>query len=515
MLAPWPWARLALLLVATGLRAQQQPAAPVPKPGTDAPIPLDEVAERSGLPMRRLSIEDALRIGRHNNVELRTAELLPEEADADRIGAEAIFDPELYGNVGYAQAKAPQRNLFQPANDTTTADATIGWRQRVVTGGLFDLAYRPTRFTAVSPSGAFPDRQYGSEWSVSYTQPLLRGGWTDYSLAPVRSARYRVSGARADFERTVQDTLLHIVQAYWELVFARDNYRVVTAALGVAREQLRITEERIRVRELAARDRVADEAEVARRQEDLIVAENDIRRREDDLRRLLFDDQQGELWRQNLLPTSEMQVAPRPEELPWQEYVTQAIEDRPDLHSLRSLVGAAQEDLLRAQRDLLPGLDLVGTYSSDGVDGSFGPAFSDSARQDFPDWGLRLQFTVPIGNQAAQSRKLHAELELERRQRGLYGAMMDVAKDVRDAVRNLQALAQSILASGESVRLAVTNLETEQVKLRVGASTAFEVQRRNQELQQARSRHLRNQLDYRVAQSRLLHVRGLLKVPTE
>jgi outer membrane protein TolC len=65
------------------------------------------------------------------------------------------------------------------------------------------------------------------------------------------------------------------------------------------------------------------------------------------------------------------------------------------------------------------------------------------------------------------------------------------------------------------VRLATTNLETEQVKLRVGASTAFEVQRRNQDLREARSRHLRNQLDYRVADSRLLHAQGLLKAPLQ
>ena len=55
-------------------------------------------------------------------------------------------------------------------------------------------------------------------------------------------------------------------------------------------------------------------------------------------------------------------------------------------------------------------------------------------------------------------------------------------------------------------------METEQFKLRVGASTVFEVQRRNQELREARGRLLRNQLDYRTAESRLLYVQGLLKV---
>jgi outer membrane protein TolC len=103
-------------------------------------------------------------------------------------------------------------------------------------------------------------------------------------------------------------------------------------------------------------------------------------------------------------------------------------------------------------------------------------------------------------------------LEVERQRRILHGAILDATREVREALRRLTTLGQSIMATTESVRLAATNLETEQVKQRVGASTAFEVQRRNQELREARSRLLRNQLDYRTAESRLLYVQGLLDV---
>jgi outer membrane protein TolC len=94
-------------------------------------------------------------------------------------------------------------------------------------------------------------------------------------------------------------------------------------------------------------------------------------------------------------------------------------------------------------------------------------------------------------------------------------AILDVTRQVRDAVRSLQTLAQSIQASSESVRLATVNLDTERRKLQVGSSTAFEVQRRNQDLLEARTRLLRNQLDFRTAQSRLLHAQGLLKAEGE
>lgn len=509
----------ALAAAVVGLRpgtSQQEPArAAQPAPqGPPVELPTDQEAGNRGLPIRELTLEDALRLGRGSNVELRAAELLPLQAQQRLLEVEAVFLPELYGDVGYGDARTPSRNQFQPSITRTTLDATVGWRQRVTTGGLFDLAYRPVRVEQSSSlAGAFPERQFASEWSVSYTQPLLRGAWTDFNLAEVNAARYQQARARHEFDRVIQDTLLLIVQSYWELAFARENYRVVLAALAVAREQLRITEERIRVRDLAPRNRIADEAEVARQQEQLIGAEIEIRRREDGLRRLLFDDQQGQLWRVNLRPVSPIAIAPEVAPLGYEQFAEVALAQRPDLKALRNDVAVAEVDLMASQRNELPQLDLVGGYSSDGVDDQFHIAWRDSIDQEFPDWSLRLQFRIPIGNQAARAARERAALELERRKRVLYGAMMDVQQEVRDAVRTLESLAQSIRASGESVRLAESNLETEQINLRVGLSTAFEVQRRNQALQEARVRHLRNQLDYRVAESRLLHVQGVLEVP--
>lgn len=475
-------------------------------------IPVDVEAERRGAPVRNLTLEEALRIGRMHNVDLKAAELVPEQARLDVMFAEATFEPELYGSVGYGEAQSPTRNLFQPSVQQDTLDASLGWRQRVSTGGLFDLAFFPARYET-SGSSAFPDRQYTAAWSASFRQPLLRGAWTDYNLARIDSARYGLTQAERQFDRAVQDTLLRIVQAYWDLVFARENWRVVGAALDVAREQLRITEERIRVADLAPLDRVADEAEVARRREELIVAENLIRTREDALRRLLYGGEDPVLWNFNLRPTNEIAVTPDAAERPFEPLVEAALANRPDVNSLRSAVAAAETSLLETERDALPSLDLVAAYSSDGVRDQFYQAWRDAADQQYPDWSLRLEFAIPLGNHAARSRQRRAALEVERQRRLLHAAMLDVTTEVRDAARTMQSLAESVQASGESVRLAKVNLETEQVKLRVGSSTAFEVQRRNQELREARSRHLRNQLDYRVAESRLQHAQGLLTVP--
>jgi len=289
----------------------------------------------------------------------------------------------------------------------------------------------------------------------------------------------------------------------------------VRQALAVAEEQLRITNERIRVQALAPVDRVADEAEVARRREQLINAENAIRAQEDVVRQLLFGAEATEAWRTNVRPSSPIAVETAVDGLQFEPLVEVALANRPDVRSLRSAIAAAEVAKVQADRDSLPDLDLVGGYSSDGVRNTFRDSVYDATDQQFPDWSLRLEFSLPFGNQAARSRALRAKLEVERQRRLLQAAILDVTRQVRDAVRSLQTLAQSIRATRVSVQLAETNLRTEQERLRAQVSTAFEVQRRNQELAAAKSRLLRNQLDYQTAQSRLLHVQGLLQAGAE
>ena len=120
--------------------APAQPAPPQdPKPAVEPPIPVDAEADHAGAPVQAITIEQALRLARGGNVALKAAALLPQQARMDLLFQEAAFVPELYGASGIAQSERPTRNAFSPSVSTQTFDAQLGWRQRVVTGGLFDM----------------------------------------------------------------------------------------------------------------------------------------------------------------------------------------------------------------------------------------------------------------------------------------------------------------------------------------------------------------------------------------
>ncbi len=508
---PWTgWPGLLLCALATpGLaRAQEQEKFKFTPP-EKIPIPVEKGQERV-LP---LTWEEALALGGRQNIDLQVQVLLPKQAIEELRVAKALFEPELFGNAGYRSARTPSRNSFQPGLKQHIYDAEFGWRQRVVSGGLFENTFNMTNLDQqeLGP-GVFPS-QFAAGWGVRYTQPLLRGAWTDYTLREIHTAEAGLAGARANYEQATQDTLLEVVRTYWNLVFFREDYRVQYQALELAREQLRITDERIRVRALAPRDRVADEAEVASRQEGLIVAQNRIREQEDALRRLLFDDKEGDMWNVGLLPTSPIAPNYDVSKLDWETLRRAARRDRPVLQNLRNQVRISDIELMAANRDLLPQLDLVGSYDTVGVRRRSYDAWGDAFDLEFPDWSLRLQFSIPIGNNAARGRQSRARLAFEEERRRLFAQELQVDLEVRNAVRNLKTADESIKASAESVRLAESNLDTARHKWRVGELTFFDVQGRNQELQLARSRHLRNQVDFHIARAELLHAQGKLEIP--
>jgi outer membrane protein len=474
-------------------------------------IPGDEQAEG----IERLRLIDCVRLGILQNTTLTEFSLVPRIRAEDVRAARAFFEPELFGTAGAGRSETPGRPNIQfgtLSTTTTTYDATVGLRQRVITGGLFELGFTPVRVR--QDLGSSFSKFYTAEWAASFTQPLLGGAGIDYNTADIERARTEEASIQNDYEALRQDTLLAIVQAYWNLVFTRADYRVRRQSLDLAREQLRITDERIRAKVLAERDRIADEADVARREEDLIVAENNIRQAEDTLRRLVLKFGGGnDDWRVHLIPTSPFEGGVLPEVPTWETASELGMLRRPDLVRLRNEEKLGEIELMQARRDLLPRLDLSGSYSLDGIHSeNVGGAQDQVSSLDFPDWAARLALVVPIGNSAARARELRAKLLLEKAERARRNKELDITREVRSAVWQIETLAKRIVAGKETVRLAESNLDTELSRLRVGRSTAFEVQRRNQDLAEARSTLIRSRLDLRIAWVALLKAQGTLSL---
>ena len=320
-----------------------------------------------------------------------------------------------------------------------------------------------------------------------------------------------VRASKRDFQRRVQTVLQQIAEAYYELVFVREDYRVKYQSLEISREQLRRTERKIRLGELATKDKVADQADVARKEEELILAENAILESEDQLKRLILPFREVEDWEVVLIPAEELGEADAALVLPpFPKALEQARRTRADLKAGRDRVSKAILQEQKARWDLYPKLDLSGSVSSDAIRDDTSKYQEDVFGFAFPDYSLQLAFEIPIGNLAAKASFRKARLELEKARRSLRVLEIDLAKDLRNVYRTLRAQKKTIDAARHSVELAEANLETERIRLNLDSTTAFEVQRRIQELSDARSRLLKARLDYRSSWFQLQSILGTL-----
>ncbi len=460
----------------------------------------------------RLGLKQCFDLGVFENQDLAVSKLDTLIAKQDFDQARAAFDPSFFAEGTWTRSESPSRNAFQPSSRSKTYNLSLGARKTFDTGGTLELAFSPGYIEQkVNSPFAFPSTFFFGEIKLTASQPLLKGAWGDSVLGEYRKAQLEIRASKKDFQRRVQTVLQQIAEAYYGLVFVREDFRVTFQSLEISREQLRRTERKIRLGELATKDKVADQADVARKEEELILAENAILESEDQLKRLILPFREVSDWEVVLIPSEELGEADATFVLPpFSQALDQARRTRADLLASRDRVAKAVLQEKKARWDLLPKLDLSGSVSSDAIRDDTSKYQQDVFGFQFPDYSLKLAFEIPIGNLAAKASFRKARLNLEKARRNLRVLEIDLAKDLRNVFRTLRAQKNTINAAKHSVDLAQANLETEKIRLNLDSTTQFEVQRRNQELSDARSRWLKARLDYRSSWFQLQSILGTL-----
>ena len=134
-----------------------------------------------------------------------------------------------------------------------------------------------------------------------------------------------------------------------------------------------------------------------------------------------------------------------------------------------------------------------------------------------PDKGVALQLTIPIRNRQAQSVQARSELELRQAQVRLQQLENQVAILVRNAQFALQQNKARVDAAVEALRFATENLEAEQKKYQLGASTSYlvfqqetNVATAEENLLAARISYAKSRVNFDQVMSRTLEHNGIL-----
>jgi outer membrane protein len=399
-------------------------------------------------------------------------------AHSDRLGAAAAGLQAAEAGVDEARAaRLPTLELSESAHRTTNPVLVFGDLLGQEAFGADDFAVdRLNR----------PDAHDDFTTRLALSLPLWSGGRIAGAVAAARLGR---DAAAAQGERTRQEVIHQVIDAYTGAVAARRRLTVARQALATARahaELVRSLREGGLVVEsdlLSARVRVSELEAAAVRAESAVAVSA-----------AALDLAMGlDLDAPQALP-EELAAAERPGE-DLAELVSRALAGRPDLAAARSRAQAAASLTQVARAGAFPQIGLSGGYE----------AHADSfVGADGSNWtvGVGVRFTAFDGF-ATRARVRQAEAAAEQARRAAALAEQQASLEVRTAFHEVEAARRGLELAGQARLLAERSLTIVEDRYREGLTTLVELLDAETALTAARSREVEGQQDLLRAQATL------------
>jgi outer membrane protein TolC len=317
------------------------------------------------------------------------------------------------------------------------------------------------------------------------------------------------------------DTIYSTEEAYWNLVYAIENYKVKQQSLQLARDLLAKNQKEVEVGKLAPIEILNAEAVVALREADILQAEALIRRSEDVLKNIINLPEEEDMKVKKIVLSDKPAFIRK--EISLETALKEALERRPDLRMKKKDIETKELSLGVAKNQLLPSLNLSLSYWSPGLSGDKliypgDDPFSDSTGKEegsawdsvrdafkllYSNWTVGLTLSLPLSNFTTKADYVKARMELEKGELELKDIEKQLFLEVKNAVRDIETNAKRVQAYRVARELAEKRLEAEVKKLNVGLSTNYFVLQYQEELANARSMELTSMVDYNLAWARL------------
>ncbi|HAK54354.1 MAG: TolC family protein [Vicinamibacterales bacterium] len=482
-------------------------------------LPSGFQAAAASRPLRRLTMDEAVELALEQNLNIQVERLNPQIQDLAIADVRSAWTPSLDTSIQNNTQDSPATNQLAGGLEKITTETfsnNVGISQLLPWGASYQTNWNSSRQTTTNFFSSF-DPALRSNFQAVYVQPLLRNFRIDNTRQRLRVSRTNRDISDIQLRDTIVSTVRNVKNAYWELSYAISALAVQQQSLELAEESLRNNRTRVEVGTMAPIDIVEAEAEVARNEETVIVAEAAIDEAEDALRALIMDPSTPNFWALRLEPTDTPLLQTR--EIDIDAAVGNALGGRTDLAQIRRSLDNTDTNIEFYSNQRLPDVNLQVNYLATGAGGSrlirdqafggnvidtvdvgFGSVLGDVFGSDFPTWTLSLNISYPIGTSSADANLARSRLERSQTQARIRSTELQAATEVRRVGREVNTNLKRVDATRAARQLAEERLEAEQKKFAVGMSTSFLVFQAQRDLAQARNSELRAILDYNRSQ---------------
>src|SRR5580704_13438953 len=250
-----------------------------------------------------ITLQDAVELALENNMDIAVARYQPWFADTDVLttkgggtpqgtnGAEVFFstanvpqlalDPALTGSVGFAEVSTPINNPFISGTGTAASQLTglishsaqYNWTytQGFTSGTSVTAVWDNTRSSSSAANLFNPSVQ--SSLTITFQQQLLNGFGFAQNRRNILIAKNNRKLADYEFTQQAITIVTNAINAYWELVYARENVNVEQQAVTVSTKLYGDDKKQLEIGTMAPLDVTRAESELAADRQALIQAQ--------------------------------------------------------------------------------------------------------------------------------------------------------------------------------------------------------------------------------------------------
>ena len=493
-------------------------------------------AQRREMP---LTLREATAFALQGNLEIQIAGLNPPIRAAQITEREGIFDLNTRATLRATDSRTLENATaflkrvngdLVAQDDSQEQRLALGVSQLTLYGGTYDVELSEThlgtssRRTTMTEQRAnlqrcalaFPgtcdpiprSELYTPEATLRATQPLLKNFGSEVTRTQILIAQNNLTISKEDFRRQVITITSRVQQAYWDLVFRRQDLEVQKQQLVLAQQLLDQIRKQVAVGTLAPLDVLQAETNIARNEERILVADNAMRQAEDRLKRVMSFSFTGEYADIMIVPADPATYTDPA--LDQDEEIRQALDQRADLMQAKLTLENQHIGLVFDKNQALPTLDLEATLRLNGLDNRFGGSFAEIEPTKRYAWGVGMTFRYPLQNRQAKSRVQQSQLAIRQQMVRIKDLEENIIVEVRNAFRDVLTNAQRVQATRIASRLAQKQLEAEEKKLQVGLATVFTTLQFQDTLTQQRSLELNAITEYLKAIVRLEEAKNTL-----
>ena len=473
-----------------------------------------------GETVRRISIDDAVRLAMEQNLGIKIQRFDPQIQDTGVSLAHSLWQPNFQTTVTrQAQTQAATSALAggSTVNNGTFA-SNVGLNQTLPWGGSYNVAWNSSRLTTNNLFSSFSP-QLTSNLNAQYTQPLLRNFQIDSIRQQVAISKKVRDLSDIQLDSIITQTLRAVRNAYWDLSYSINNLKAQQESLALSRQSLKDNQKRVEIGTMAPIDIVQAQAEVATNESAVIVAEAAIKQAQDALRALVLDPGTPEFWNVAFEPSDAPSFDARSIDL--DGAVRNALDKRADVRAAKNALEQSDINIKYYANQIKPDVNANIGYNPIGVGGTqlsavdfstiatggsptrtivadrgFGSVLGDVFQSQYPTWTFGVTVGYPLGANTAHANLARVKLEYDQAQAQLKNMQLQVTTQVRSAARNVQSNQQLVQSARASRELQEKKLEAEEKKLAAGMSSPFFVVQAQRDLSLARTVEIRAISDY-------------------